>query len=1152
MAETVEELYYQLGLDTTNLNKGFIDAQKTVNQNIRIMNRQEALIKLRAEVDIKGLGEDIELTDALKIRQKELAEIMNLQTERVQLASAAYEQMKQRHGENAEVSQLLAIQLEQERLAMANLENQSRSLANQQKIAIDVEWEMLGLIEPALKGIDSLIAAGRTIPIPHAKAAAAAAIALSAIAVGTKKATDELEEKNLAQVLKSDFQDAQVNISNSLNAVEARTVQTTERVNQAWQNSARQMQDSNEAYIQDFLRLEYILFSQTESFGDEMSKVVMQMAYMQTSAGKTATIGIGIARSISALQKQITEFARPAVESFSELKKQAEELYLPLSKAQEITGLIDLAGGDYDDVRDFVRGIQDAVIKGEIDDPEILALERYGVTIQNAKGQLLSFDQALENIHQGYLKAREAGEAETYIMMLNGEAVHDVATFMENFGAAKQKAMQIQWSTSDFASLQELSNNLKLVEVQTNEFENALRTLTVPLANLVAESDFESFKELTALIEENRDEILYWEFVVIEAFNTAKETLLEYADVAIDKLKELNEELGITDKLGSLAEGLKNFIQDIDIGGGAVNEFEDVLTDGANSETIFDKAKKDLDAYNADNEQARAETQQTEKEITAGLTYSLRRIRDFKDELAHIQIDLKFGDDAYKKSLAELDIWKEQALRNARYYEDEQTAIAELYAAKREVIERQHSEELEKIEREKQARLAEIRRSVNSNFQTDLQNKLDDINSEQKSWVKDGMDETEAEILAEKLKGKAIQDLNEEFAEKVNSIWQSSLESRLADIEREKQAWIQKGIDEVEATQLAEQQKEQLFQEEDERLAAAESAAQENLLSAEDALNNAFEQRLNLQKQITEQQEKEKANAQEGLSILKSQLEAFKAFREGGYKGLQDFYLKQLRKQGVTDKDLKMTPEQLQAFKAAQEKAQLQLLPNLPIAEQNSPAQIPNLEDSNSTISELSKKLEEARQALQKATEEREKFRNEYLQNNSTPEINVATRADSELEQVTEKFDGLGNAAENLQQKFDSVTLADSQQDITPQVSPELPEPTANIDISDITATFDILKPTVENVNNCFDELTPQIAAVTSAFGDLVYALEQFQLPQTQNAAPPSITNNVTNNVSIQEAHAWEYDHINELAERVADVITPQILSAIGGNANVY
>ena len=51
------------------------------------------------------------------------------------------------------------------------------------------------------------------------------------------------------------------------------------------------------------------------------------------------------------------------------------------------------------------------------------------------------------------------------------------------------------------------------------------------------------------------------------------------------------------------------------------------------------------------------------------------------------------------------------------------------------------------------------------------------------------------------------------MAAQIDSIWKTSFQNRLDEIEREKQAWIKKGLDEVKATQWAEDKKKQTVQE---------------------------------------------------------------------------------------------------------------------------------------------------------------------------------------------------------------------------------------------------------------------------------------------------------------------------------------------------
>jgi hypothetical protein len=157
-----------------------------------------------------------------------------------------------------------------------------------------------------------------------------------------------------------------------------------------------------------------------------------------------------------------------------------------------------------------------------------------------------------------------------------------------------------------------------------------------------------------------------------------------------------------------------------------------------------------------------------------------------------------------------------------------------------------------------------------------LQNQLANIDREAAAYRQKGLDEVSATEWAEASKAKVREQWENEISSKINSVWKTELQNRLDDIEREKQAWIQKGLDEVKATQWAE--KEKL-----------------------DAKRNA------------------------ALQVLQAQKEEFKAYLEGGQRGLAEYY-KQAH--GFTMEDLQMTPEQLAGFQQARKSMLENLLPN--------------------------------------------------------------------------------------------------------------------------------------------------------------------------------------------------------------------------------
>ena len=161
-------------------------------------------------------------------------------------------------------------------------------------------------------------------------------------------------------------------------------------------------------------------------------------------------------------------------------------------------------------------------------------------------------------------------------------------------------------------------------------------------------------------------------------------------------------------------------------------------------------------------------------------------------------------------------------------------------------------------------------------YRNDLENKLANIDREAAAYRQKGLDEVSATEWAEASKAQVMQAFESEVASKVDAVWKTELQNRLDDIEREKQAWIQKGLDEVKATEWAE--KEKL-----------------------DAKRNA------------------------ALQVLQSQKEEFQAYLEGGQRGLAEYY-KQAH--GFTMDNLQMTPEQLTGFQRARQDMLENLLPN--------------------------------------------------------------------------------------------------------------------------------------------------------------------------------------------------------------------------------
>ena len=1117
-SESTSDLYIRLGLSTNEFESGFVDAERTLHDNMARLNREMNLVELRAQVEINGLDETADQMQILTIRTRSLSEQIRAQRDRIRLTNASLQSLTQSQGASAMATQNMEARLRREQLALQRLEEQLRRT------------------QQAQQNLNNTSSAG----------GAGAGGAGSTSTGGTSGAGNSGGYGGL----------------------------------------------------------------------EDLVDGVLDKIPPQARIAAAAIAGLGTA--ITSAGNASAEMIR----KWGELQKQSYELNMSVNDTENFLHHMKLAGGDIGDFEGFIRGISDAMAKGEWDDPEAMVFRRYGETAFDENGRIKGFQEMTETIKRMYDQAKAAGEEIEFLQMLGGESgIRDAIQYFELYEEAKEDAEKIFDAGLDPEEMHESLRALNLLTMQVDEFKDAALNIITPATTLAMKGLFEVVHDGTESLVEGKEELQRWGFIAAETFDTVVEKL-KILKAAYDELPNM----GLLDKLPEEATQFGGL--------NALSKEKDYAADALFGD-IIERAEEEQDKYNSAVEEGakswgdfRREQEQgvqTTKEITAATEeatnakqkeidvlqqYSIQRERDLRDELQEVKLENENFKHSYDLEVAKLALERERARRQNVLSTGESNAIDELYYEKRLLL-----------EQETQDRLDDLRNEATEEFKTDLEKRIIEIENAMDDWIDAGMEEAEAEKYAQALKAKAIKDLEEEWAAAVLAINGSALEQKLANIEKEKQAWIDKGIAEVEAEQWAQEAKAKVMQAENDRLKGeyesavqAEQNAAQRVESAEEALNDALEQREELRQRIAEKQAQEITQAEQGLQVLKSQLEAFRAYRDGGEKGLQDYYLKQLRKQGITDKDLQMTPQQLEGFQQASRDAQKSLMPNLEQVAPPDPEMLKQLSKLDDRIAKLQDSLAAAKQALEDATAKRKEA--EYAYKNQAPQeeqksdtvtvteeiknpdgsttINQhkALREDVEKELGTEfqkALDDAGNSAEDFKKKLDDVDTSNLQEPETPATTPDLttPEtPSIPVDFSDIAAKFDILPQIIENISSGLDDLTPKINDVSTAFGDLFETLQntdkdqlsdvpsapvelseimqpaleilsalqtdvgniETTLSNKEQAAPP----NITNNIHIEEAHAWDYDHISYLAEKVADIIEPRILSAIGGDSNGY
>lgn len=556
-------------------------------------------------------------------------------------------------------------------------------------------------------------------------------------------------QRDRIRILDAEYQNlVQTQGANSVAAQRATVRLERERL--ALANLDRELQNLNNSSSQ-----------QSTSALDELNDMLPQMPTKLQAVGLAfgaVTAGIGAA----------TTAVNELMESFRELQKQSYELDMPFEETRDFLREMKLAGGDIGDIEGFIRGISDAYVKGEWDDPEFIALRKYGAEIVDATGRLKNFKDMTDEVYRAWEKADAAGEGIEFLQLTGGEmGVRDIIQYFQRLKEAKEDAAKIYEANIDDKQLHELDRVLGRVEEQSIELKNAIGDIFIPAAQAAGEKFFQMLHDGTAFLVENKNEIQKWGFVVEEAFSTAKKEI----SGAVDKLAEFAKApKGTTGdaKTDKMMSGL----------GWRYQDFNNQKVFGVNTSwDDFNKASKSYGVFNGVIERAtenqrkltkswadfRKEVENTDKALNDKNTlnqYAQKRIQEFRDELEDLQVELDFGDSDYQKKLAELDLWfKRESVYKNFVSEDEAKAIEELYEARKALI-----------DLERDDNLSDIRDSVDAEFKSSIDARIDKINEEKDAWISAGMDAAEAMELSQRRIGKAMQDAAKEFEREVDRI----------------------------------------------------------------------------------------------------------------------------------------------------------------------------------------------------------------------------------------------------------------------------------------------------------------------------------------------------------------------------------------------
>lgn len=550
-----------------------------------------------------------------------------------------------------------------------------------------------------------------------------------------------------------------------------------------------------------------------------------------------------------------------AMEAGENVYRLSKRLHTSAGEAAQLNRTFQLAGMDVMTVIPLIAKLDKQIESAGTSGNETTeALARFGVTIQDQQGNLLPLNDQLAQLAKGYQYAVDMGQEEAYTAEVLGARGAALVPLLEQYQDLMQISANVQ--TTGLLNPEESHKTWlewKQMEMELGQLKGAIGAALLPVSKELMPEVTEAFRLLVQEISEHKDDIkeasLGW--------GSALKGVAELATFVGEQIKKVSDHAKANEWL------VKNHpmagpLIGIPFVGGAIldrmygDEYQAYLKE---QEALKEKEKAEKKAAEAAKEnknaafenataaKKRAEAEKQAAKATeeaakanAELTESLFTLTHNELESSLHVVDKEI--EQFRAKGADVNLLDEYKIaKQAKIYEDFQRNVVDATQA---------------IDR------------------TDLENKLANIDREAAAYRQKGLDEVSATEWAEASKAQVMASFENDVASKVDAVWKTELQNRLDDIEREKQAWIQKGLDEVKATQWAE--KEKL-----------------------DAKRNA------------------------ALQVLQSQKEEFQAYLEGGQRGLAEYY-KQAH--GFTMDDLQMTPEQLAGFQKARQDMLENLLPN--------------------------------------------------------------------------------------------------------------------------------------------------------------------------------------------------------------------------------
>lgn len=455
---------------------------------------------------------------------------------------------------------------------------------------------------------------------------------------------------------------------------------------------------------------------------------------------------IGVATAVGA---GALAAAKSAMNTGNAIYELAQKMHTTNEEAAKMSLTFKMAGADANSaVPALIRLDKTLQSGGESGARMTDILSAYGVSLRDANGNLLPLNQQLLALAQGYRNAAAAGlESEYVTQTLGSRGAELVPVLSQMYEIQSRMAHLPTTGLLDPDKAHEMMLSWREMQIEMNQISGSLGAALLPVVQEILPKVNDGIKEITKAIRDNKENIQS----AMDILSNSGEIVMDVVDICKEAFPPVTD--GLKDVAGLLKDvddglkAIKKSIEEVKEASPGLSAVSKYLPTPPNMARFARWAYRKIKGFPEEEEKTESSKEQAPKEMqgtTQNPETTRRRV--------------------------------EEAIRQKEKV-DNTTSIPDI------------SDEIYKA------------------THNDLQNQLHDIDQRAEKLRKEGVEEAQIVAFSEAQKAKVYKDFNNNVISQIDASWKSELQNRLDNIEREKQAWIEKGVSEVKATEWAENEK---------------------------------------------------------------------------------------------------------------------------------------------------------------------------------------------------------------------------------------------------------------------------------------------------------------------------------------------------------